>query len=379
MKFLTVLPGMQTMKGYLSPVNSGPVSMKLKWLTRFFILALCLSLVACESLSYYSQAIFGQLSILSKREAIEKLIADDTSSPELKNKLQTVLDIRRFAESELMLPVEDSYGTYVDIKQPYVVWNVFASPEFSIRPVNWCYPIAGCVAYRGYFSEADAQAYANRKSQEGLDVYVGGVSAYSTLGWFSDPLLSTVINRDDYQLAALLFHELAHRLIYIAGDTEFNESFATAMEREGLRRWLLANKVNTADIMQQTEFTLRAREDFVSLVASVADELKTLYARTDHNEIEKRQAKAEVFAQMRRDYANLKNDWNGYDGYDNWMARDLNNAQLSTVTTYYNWVPAIEKILEENNYELSSFYNAIAALTDMSLEQREYLLSSKIN
>tara|TARA_R110000824_G_scaffold318073_2_gene505296 strand:+ start:40505 stop:41566 length:1062 start_codon:yes stop_codon:yes gene_type:complete len=353
--------------------------MKLKWLTRFFILALCLSLVACESLSYYSQAIFGQLSILSKREAIEKLIADDTSSPELKNKLQTVLDIRRFAESELMLPVEDSYGTYVDIKQPYVVWNVFASPEFSIRPVNWCYPIAGCVAYRGYFSEADAQAYANRKSQEGLDVYVGGVSAYSTLGWFSDPLLSTVINRDDYQLAALLFHELAHRLIYIAGDTEFNESFATAMEREGLRRWLLANKVNTADIMQQTEFTLRAREDFVSLVASVADELKTLYARTDHNEIEKRQAKAEVFAQMRRDYANLKNDWNGYDGYDNWMARDLNNAQLSTVTTYYNWVPAIEKILEENNYELSSFYNAIAALTDMSLEQREYLLSSKIN
>lgn len=353
--------------------------MKLKWLTRFFILAFCLGLVACESLSYYSQAIFGQLSILSNREAIEKLIADESSSPELKSKLQTVLDIRRFAEAELLLPVEDNYNSYVDIERPFVVWNVFASPEFSTRPINWCYPIAGCVSYRGYFSEADAQAFALKKSAEGLDVYVGGVSAYSTLGWFSDPVLSSVINRDDYQVATLLFHELAHRLVYIPGDTEFNESFATAMEREGLRRWLLDKQVDATEILQQTEFITRVREEFVAFVELATNELRTLYVSNEHDEMAKRQAKAEVFAQMRRDYANLKTSWNGYDAYDNWMARDLNNAQLGTVTTYYNWVPAIEKILQENNYELPSFYEAIASLAELNQEQREYVLSSKIN
>lgn len=355
--------------------------MKLKCSIKFFLITFCLLLAGCESVSYYSQAILGQLSILSKREAIEHIIADPASPPELKSKLSTILDIRDFAETELMLPVEDNYESYVDVQRPFVVWNVFAAPEFSMNPVNWCYPIAGCVSYRGYFSEADAQAYAAKLDNDSFDVYVGGVSAYSTLGWFSDPVLSTIINRDDYQLAALLFHELAHQLIYIPGDTEFNESFATSIEREGLRRWLAANDINEAesqDIVQLVELNTQRREEFVALVNTAVTELQVIYA-SNISELEKRQAKAEVFASMRSDYNSLKETWNGYDAYDAWMDRELNNAQLSTVATYFNWVPAFEQILADNDYHLESFYADVSAMTELDIEERAYILSSKIN
>ena len=271
----------------------------------------------------------------------------------------------------------DNFDSYVDVERPFVVWNVFASPEFSIRPINWCYPVAGCVSYRGYFSEADAQTFASSKRAEGLDVYVGGVSAYSTLGWFADPVLSTVIWRDDEQLAALLFHELAHRLVYIPGDTEFNESFATTMEREGLRRWLSARGVDSADVVLQSAFSTKAREDFVRLVESTVHSLQEVYGNAETDEVQKRHAKAEVFARMRRDYESLKQSWNGYDAYDAWMSRDLNNAQLGTVGTYNNWVPSLELILRENDDDLPRFYDAIAKLSDLSADERAHILSSK--
>jgi predicted aminopeptidase len=355
--------------------------MKLKCSIKLFLLTFCLLLAGCESVSYYSQAILGQLSILSKREAIEDLIADTGSSPELKSKLSTILDIRDFAETELMLPVENNYDSYVDLQRPFVVWNVFATPEFSMSPLNWCYPIAGCVSYRGYFSEEDAQDYAAKLGDDGFDVYVGGVSAYSTLGWFSDPVLSTIINRDDYQLAALLFHELAHQLIYIPGDTEFNESFATTIEREGLRRWLAANNVSqteSSNIVQLAELNTQRREEFVALVSEAVAELQEVYAR-DSSEAEKRQAKAEVFASMRSDYNTLRNAWNGYDAYDAWISRELNNAQLSTVATYFNWVPAFEQMLLDNGNDLNRFYTEVAAMTELDIDDRAYILSSKIN
>ncbi len=355
--------------------------MKLKCLNKLGLLLLCFSLSSCESISYYSQAILGQLSILSKRESIESIIADKQSSPELKAKLRTILDVRSFAESELQLPVEDNYESYVDIERPYVVWNVFATPEFSMSPVNWCYPIAGCVSYRGYFSEDSARRYANKLGRQEMDVYVGGVSAYSTLGWFSDPILSTIIDREDYQLASLLFHELAHQLIYIPGDTEFNESFATALEREGLRRWLLADHADQqtqAKIQLEAEQNTERREDFVNLIEQTILDLNLLYAR-DLSKPEKRKIKADIFLEMKGKYEILKASWDGYAAYDNWMQAELNNAQLNTVATYYNWVPAFEKILQENDYDLSLFYAEVRLLSELNHEQRSSTLSSKIN
>ncbi len=280
-----------------------------------------------------------------------------------------------------MLPVEDNYASYVDIQRPFVVWNVFAAPEFSMNPVNRCYPIAGCVSYRGYFSETDAQAYALKLDGEGYDVYVGGVSAYSTLGWFSDPVLSTIINRDDYQLAALLFHELAHQLIYIPGDTEFNESFATTIEREGLRRWLAANDVTETEsnnLVRLAQVNTQRHEEFVALVNAAVSELQVIYA-SNNSALEKRQAKAGVFTRMRSDYNVLRSTWNGYDAYDAWMSRELNNAQLSTVATYFNWVPAFEQMLADNNHDLDRFYAEVSTITELDIDERTYILSSKIN
>ena len=355
--------------------------MKLKYLNKVFILSSCLLLAGCESISFYSQAILGQLSILSKRETIEDLIADERSSPELKRKLSTILEIRTFAENELLLPVADNYESYVDIERPFVVWNVFAAPEFSITPLNWCYPIAGCVLYRGYFTEADAQAYAAKLNDDGLDVYVGGVSAYSTLGWFSDPVLSTIINRDDYQLAALLFHELAHQLLYVPGDTEFNESFATAIEREGLRRWLAASNIDEVEsrtIIESAEMSIQRREEFVALVTNTVSKLENIYT-ADSAENSKRQAKLSAIADMKSDYAELKNAWNGYDNYDAWMSREINNAQLSTVATYFTWVPAFEQILVNNGNDLEDFYAEVTSLSELDITQRSYVLSSAIN
>jgi len=342
--------------------------------------ALCLMLAGCESLGYYSQAVLGQLSILSKREDIEALIDDAATPQPLKDKLNTILDIRAFAETELLLPVDNNFATYVDLEQPFVVWNVFAAPEFSLQAQRWCYPIAGCVTYRGYFKEARARQYAAQLQAQGMDVYVGGVSAYSTLGWFADPVLSTVINREDYRLAALLFHELAHQQVYIPGDTEFNESFATAMEQEGLRRWLRANQVNEArsqQIIEQAREDAERREQFVAMVSQTVSQLESLYATADSPE-SKRESKAVILSDMKNNYKQLKTQWGGNTAYDGWMSQDLNNAQLSTVSTYFNWVPAFERLLQEQDNDLAAFYQEVAALEQLGAEQRAAALAARL-
>jgi predicted aminopeptidase len=199
------------------------------------LLLVSLLLLACETVGYYSQAVRGQLAIVLGRQDIERLLQDETLDPLLAERFHELLSIREFAASELALPVAGNYSSYVDLGREHVVWNVFAAPEFSVDPLNWCYPIAGCVSYRGYFSKQAASRYAGQLADEGYDVYTGGVDAYSTLGWFDDSLLSTVLDRDSYQLAGLIFHELAHQVLYLPGDTTFNESFATAVERAGWR------------------------------------------------------------------------------------------------------------------------------------------------
>ena len=338
-----------------------------------------LLLASCNTVYFYGQAITGQLNILARRESIEKLVADPDTDPALKMQLEYILDIRAFAESNLALPVKNNFASYADVGNPYVVWNVFAAPEFSLDAKNWCYPVAGCVSYQGYFSEEAARQYAADLERQGFDVWVGGVAAYSTLGWFSDPVLNTVITRDDYRLAALIFHELAHQVVYVPGDTQFNESFATAVEMEGLKRWLAENRDSAqartvvANAIMEKEY----REQFVDLVQSYQPRLHALY-ESDLAPEAMRAEKAALFDRMRRDYAVLKRDWAGYDAYNTWFSEEINNAKMNTVATYFNHVPAFDVLLAQSGGDLPAFYARVEALSELSRVERHDRLEALV-
>lgn len=334
-------------------------------------------LSACETLSYYGQAVGGQLYILTHRRQIESMLAEGGIDPVVESQLELILEIRAFAEAELGLPLDGAFSTYVDVERPYVVWNVFAAPPYSLDPMRWCYPVAGCVSYRGYFREQAAQRFARDLKQQGYDTFVGGVAAYSTLGWFEDPVLSTVLNREDYELATLIFHELAHRVVYIPGDTQFNESFATAVEQEGLKRWLAAFDSEAGadrEILHRVDIAEQRREQFVSLVEEAIAELEVIY-QSGESETVMGERKAAVFDMLRTRYQSLREHWGGYDGYDNWFAGDLNNARLATVSTYFSLVPAFQALLREEGNRLEVFYRRAAELEEMEPEQRLELLT----
>jgi|TARA_B110000090_G_scaffold48312_1_gene55065 predicted aminopeptidase len=337
------------------------------------LLLLSVALVSCETVGYYSQAARGQLTIVFGREDIQRLIERQDLSDELADKFARVMDIREFAESELGLPVGGNYSSYVDIEREHVVWNVFAAPEFSVEPVNWCYPIAGCVAYRGYFSKRSALRYAAKLEEDGLDVYTGGVDAYSTLGWFEDSLLSTVLNRADYQLAGLIFHELAHQLVYLPGDTTFNESFATAVEREGVRRWLA--KSNKDSNIAAALLDYDRQQQFVDLVTDYRDRFESLY-QLDLNASSMRSQKLELQQMLREEYATLKQQWQGYEGYDGWFSRSLNNAQLSTVASYNDLLPFFVAVFEQSNQDFSAFYAEVSRLANLPEQERDELVAA---
>ena len=334
---------------------------------------LAIVLVSCETVGYYSQAARGQLTIVFAREDIQHLIERPDLSQELAGKFAKVMDIREFAESELGLPVGGNYSSYVDVEREHVVWNVFAAPEFSVDPVNWCYPIAGCVAYRGYFSQQSALSYAAKLEEDGFDVYTGGVDAYSTLGWFEDSLLSTVLNRADYQLAGLIFHELAHQLVYLPGDTTFNESFATAVEREGVRRWL--TKSNKDSNIDAALLDYDRQQQFVDLVGGYRDRFESLY-QLEINESSMRSQKLELQQTLREEYAVLKQQWQGYEGYDGWFSRSLNNAQLSTVASYNDLLPFFAAVFEQSNQDFSTFYAEVSRLADLPEQERDELVAA---
>jgi predicted aminopeptidase len=334
---------------------------------------LAIVLVSCETVGYYSQAARGQLTIVFAREDIQHLLERPDLSQELAGKFARVMDIREFAESELGLPVGGNYSSYVDVEREHVVWNVFAAPEFSVDPVNWCYPIAGCVAYRGYFSQQSALSYAAKLEEDGFDVYTGGVDAYSTLGWFEDSLLSTVLNRADYQLAGLIFHELAHQLVYLPGDTTFNESFATAVEREGVRRWLA--KSNKDFNIDAALLDYDRQQQFVDLVGGYRDRFESLY-QLEINESSMRSQKLELQQTLREEYAVLKQQWQGYEGYDGWFSRSLNNAQLSTVASYNDLLPFFAAVFEQSNQDFSTFYAEVSRLADLPEQERDELVAA---
>ncbi len=320
---------------------------------------------------YLLQSAAGQLQLMSKRRPISGVIAAASTPPALRAQLQAVASIRAFATQELGLPDNGSYRSYADVGRPYVVWNVVAAPEFSVDPKEWCYPIVGCVAYRGYFVEARARKFADEQRKRGLDVAVGGTAAYSTLGHFDDPVLNTMVGWDDVELAAIVFHELTHQLLYVANDASFNEALATTVEEEGVKRWLQAQGRDqdlARHLLEQRHYL-----EVIELLNATRDKLRMLYASPQPVET-MRNGKRRTFADLRTDFAALRDRFGGHAPYEAWFERDLNNADLATVATYFVCVPGFERELRAVGGDLPSFYRRVHQLAKMPQKARDELI-----
>lgn len=325
------------------------------------------TLSGCGSLSYYLGAINGHAEILNRQRPISEVIADPDTSEALREALLDIQQTRRFAVEALQLPDNDSYRYYANIERDYAVWNVIATPALSIEPRQWCFLFAGCLNYRGYFSQNKAQNYAERLQQQGYDTYVAGARAYSTLGWFDDPLLNTMLLRDEARRVGIVFHELAHQKLYLANDPIFNESFAVFIEQEGVKRWFTARGHHEeADRYQQT---LERRARFHALLLETRRKLAQLYASEQPESI-KHAHKQRIFTQLTQNYRRLKQQWQGYDAYDAWMQQPLNNAHLALIATYREQVELLEHLLERLGGDLTAFYAEVQRLGKLSREER---------
>ena len=316
------------------------------------------SLSGCSA-GYLLQAAHGQWQLLRARQPIGRLIAARDTDATLRRRLELVREARDFATRELALPDNRSYRSYSALGRPYVVWNVVAAPEFAIVPLHWCFPIAGCIAYRGYFREANARRFAEQLRLRGHDTLVAGVSAYSTLGRFADPVLDTMLRYGDLELVGTIFHELAHQLVYVKNDTEFNESFAMSVERAGVARWLAAHD----RLPELGDYRLRQQQQaqIVALLAAGRAQLATLYAGPLAPG-PMRARKQELLGQITtavRDYTQSQGVRSGYDA---WLDAGLNNAHLASVATYFDCVPGFEQLLASHSGDFGAYYAAVRAL-----------------
>ena len=345
------------------------------------LLTLIGGLGGCSSIAYYHQAVSGQMALLMQREPIPDVLADEATDSVVKARLEYVQAVLGYAETA-GLPVGGSYGDYVDLGRAHVVWNVYAAPEFSLRPHTFCYVIVGCLAYKGFFAESDARELADEMDANGFDTWVGGVAAYSTLGWFDDPVLSTFVQRSEAQLAALLFHELAHKVVFVKGDTAFNEGFATAVEGILLREWLLSR--NEAAAFDEYLASNARREVFIALVLAERGRLDTLY--TSHPADAARSSrqtllaqKARIIKDLRAKYRTLVSSWK-VDPYQGWMAAPINNARLSNVATYNELVPAFRALYADAG-SMAAYFQRVEQLAGLDgptrSAQLEELLKSE--
>ena len=337
------------------------------------------TLAGCSAIDFYWQGLHGQYEILAGARPIAEAIGD-ASDPRVKARLELAERIRDFATHALALPANDSYRRYTDLGRPYVLYNVFATPALSLAPRAWCYPIAGCVNYRGYFDEAGARAEAARLKAAGDDIYIGGVPAYSTLGWFDDPILSTFVRYPETEFARLIFHELAHQLIYVKGDTLFNESYATAVSDEGLERWIAAQPADMRARLDADRLrSERLRGEFRRIIGDARMKLETLYA-SGEPAVEKAAAKRAIFAAMRADYDRVKAGEPGLAGFDRWFAGDdgkgPNNASLAAIALYTTWVPAFRTMIADAHGDLPRFYDHVRALAMLPKPQRDAALDA---
>jgi predicted aminopeptidase len=341
--------------------------MRKRWAAIAAVVAASLLVASCGTLPYYMQAFNGQMEILNKRRPIAEVVKDPTTALALRRRLESLLSIREFASRELALPDNKSYRSYADLKRPFVIWNVFAAPEFSNKLKEWCFPLAGCINYRGYFSKQDAESFAAGLDAEHHDIYVGGVPAYSTLGWFADPVLNTFIDYPQVELARLVFHELAHQVVYVKDDSMFNESFATAVEELGVALWL--TKTGSDDLRAQWQRAQQRRADFHALVLKYRSRLDEVYGSAAAPQ-EMREQKARTFGELKLEYAKLKASWGGYQGYDRWFGQELNNAHLASIAIYNELVPAFGALFANRRKDFAAFYTAVKELARLPKNER---------
>ena len=324
---------------------------------------------------YYWQSVTGHLKLMHAARPVQDWIDDPVTPPALQQRLLLAQRMRRFAVTELGLPDNASYQRYADLKRRAAVYNVVAAPELSLTLHSWCFPVAGCVGYRGYFDEAEAKAFAAALPSD-MDVAVYPVPAYSTLGWMNwaggDPLLNTFIGYPEGELARLLFHELAHQVAYASGDTVFNESFATAVERIGGARWLA--QADEPARQAYAEFDGR-RQAFRAHAMATRQRLQAVYEDASLDAPAKRQRKAETMNDFRQRYEELKRGWGGYRGYDAWVAQ-ASNATFGAQAAYDQWVPAFEALFEREGRHFARFYDAVRALAALGADDRQAALQA---
>jgi predicted aminopeptidase len=346
-------------------VNSSSIASRIR--ARCAVALICASVAGC----YIVESARGQLDLMSKREPIPRIIANPSTPPAVRTQLEAVSHIRKFAVDDLGLPDNGSYRSYADVGRPYVVWNVVVAPEFSVEAKEWCYPIVGCVAYRGYFALPRARSFAGKLQRRGFDVSVDGVAAYSTLGHFNDPVLNTMLGWSDVELAAIIFHELTHQMIYLPNDADFNEAFATAVEEEGVRRWLKAQgRDNDLAVfaLQQQQY-----QDVVALMNRTRTDLHALYTSGIEPSIMRGRKKA-AYAALNDSYAQLKAAWGGHAPFESWFEEQLNNAYLASVATYFDCVPGFEHELKTVGGNLEAFYRRVRELAKLDQARRDALL-----
>lgn len=364
--------------------NTQPTNHVANWcrpLGRALLLVALAASSGCATVGYYAQAVNGHFDLMSKRQPLEQVMNSEDTDPEIRRKLELLRDARKFAVAELGLPNNNSYTTFVKTGKKNITWNVVATPEFSMSPKTWCFPVAGCVSYRGYFAEADAKSYEAELKAQGFDTQIGGASAYSTLGWFDDPLLDTMLRGSDIRLAGVLFHELAHQVLYVKDDSSFNEAFATFVEQQGAKIWL--ESIGRQDTIPAYDRYLERQVDFNNLLQKTRGDLVNLFREQPPSEVadieQLRKAKLAVFDTMLENYEVMKAEqWDGFDGYDNWFAKETNNARLISVSTYLKWVPAFEVLYDESGGDFKAFYKAATEWSklpgqDRSAKLQDYL------
>lgn len=345
-----------------------------KNITHIIVVVCFLFLSACSNLSYYLDAATGHLTLLNNAQPIDEILQQQNTDHKLRQQLIDFQQARDFASQYLYLPDNDSYREFSQLDRDYVVWNIVATNEFSTEPEEWCFLFVGCLTYRGYFEKHKVDAYAEELKQQQLDVYVSGVSAYSTLGWFDDPVVSSMLSDNEARRIGIVFHELAHQLMYRKGSTTFNESFARAVEEEGIKRWFEHNN-KPLQLKQYKEDLVKSRQ-FQEMLLRTKNRLSALYSGNLTDQ-EKRQQKQQYLASIKQDYTRLKQQWGGYSGYDKWMDQELNNAHFVLVKTYHDLVPLFNNMLRQKENNLKAFYHEVKQLSELPDDKFERVILKK--